>query len=122
MLSRHAGHRLADCVHGAENASKAVGGQGIVLDAEPEEISLDVGAVVMATGFDLYEPASGMNMVTVFCPAFSRLPQLIRCWTRQAPHKARSSGTASRCGTYVLSIASAADKWRGSMSPTPTVG
>jgi heterodisulfide reductase subunit A len=37
----------------------AVGGKGIDLEAKPRDISIDVGALVLATGFTPYEPAKG---------------------------------------------------------------
>lgn len=44
--------RCGECV-------AAVGGQGISLDDTPREVELATGAVILATGFDLYQPATG---------------------------------------------------------------
>ncbi|NLF07580.1 MAG: CoB--CoM heterodisulfide reductase iron-sulfur subunit A family protein [Pirellulaceae bacterium] len=63
---------------------EAVGGEGIVLDAEPEEITLDVGAVVMATGFDLYQPRQGEYGYGDL-PGVITLPQLIRLLDKTGP-------------------------------------
>ncbi len=38
---------------------EAVDHLGISLDNQPEEITIDTGAIVLATGFDLYEPSQG---------------------------------------------------------------
>lgn len=38
---------------------EATGGEGITLDAKPEEISIRTGAIIIATGYDLYEPRDG---------------------------------------------------------------
>jgi heterodisulfide reductase subunit A len=52
-------------------------GQGIVLDSEPETIELQVGAIVMATGFNPYEPRQGEYGYKQF-PEVITLPELIR--------------------------------------------
>lgn len=57
--------------------SDAVGGQGITLQAETKEVSLDAGAIVMATGFDLYQPRPDEYGYGRF-PNVITLPQLIR--------------------------------------------
>ena len=44
--------RCGDCV-------TAAGGKGIDLKSEPAEIKIEAGAIVMATGFDHYEPRVG---------------------------------------------------------------
>ena len=44
--------RCGDC-------AKAVGGKGISLDAPVERISIHTGAIVIATGHELYQPKSG---------------------------------------------------------------
>ena len=38
---------------------EALGGKGIELEAEAREIKLEAGAIILATGFDLYEPRRG---------------------------------------------------------------
>ena len=64
--------------------AEAVAGDGIALDAEPEEIALDVGAVVTATGFDLYQPRQDEYGYGVF-PGVVTLPQLIRLLDETGP-------------------------------------
>lgn len=58
-------------------ACQSVNGRGITLDAEPTEISLQVGAIVVATGFRPYEPLPGEFGYGEF-PEVVTLPQLIR--------------------------------------------
>lgn len=52
-------------------------GRGITLDATPADISLQVGAIVVATGFRSYEPLPGEFGYGAF-PEVVTLPQLIR--------------------------------------------
>jgi heterodisulfide reductase subunit A len=63
---------------------EAVGGEGIALDAQPEQIELDVGAIVLATGFDLYEPRQGEYGYGEHAEVIT-LAQLIRLLDRQGP-------------------------------------
>ena len=56
---------------------EAVGGQGITLDAEPEEVNLHTGAIIMATGFDLYQPRQNEYGYGTM-PEVITLPQMIR--------------------------------------------
>ena len=51
-IDRETCDRCGDCV-------KAVGGKGISLDDPPEFFSIHTGAVVLATGYDLYQPKPG---------------------------------------------------------------
>ena len=62
----------------------AVGDGGITLDAKPEEIALDAGAIVMATGFDLYRPQQGEYGHGLF-PGVITLAQLIRLMDKTGP-------------------------------------
>jgi heterodisulfide reductase subunit A len=63
---------------------EAVGGQAISLDAEPEEIELDVGTIVLATGFDLYEPRPGEYGYGEHAEVIT-LAQLIRLLDNEGP-------------------------------------
>ena len=63
---------------------EAVGGNGITLDAEPEEIALDTGAIVVATGFDLYQPRWAEYGYGAL-PGVITLPQLIRLLDKTGP-------------------------------------
>ena len=78
---------------------EAVDGNGITLDANSEEITLEVGAIVMATGFDLYQPHQGEfgwgehdGVVT--------LPQLIRLLDPAGP----TAGQLTRNGRPVKNV------------------
>jgi heterodisulfide reductase subunit A len=62
----------------------AIGGHGITLDAQPEEIALDVGAIVLATGFELYEPRQGEYGYGEH-PEVITLAQLIRRLDEKGP-------------------------------------
>ena len=64
--------------------AEAVGGEGITLDAEPEEITLDAGAIVMATGFGLYQPRPDEYGYGAL-PGVITLPQLIRLLDKTGP-------------------------------------
>ena len=55
----------------------AVGGNGIDLDEQPREITLRSGVIVLATGYDPYEPLYGEHGYGVF-PRVITLQQLIR--------------------------------------------
>jgi len=63
---------------------EAVGGEGITLDAKPEEITVDAGAIVMATGFDLYQPRQNEYGYGTL-PGVITLPQLIRLLDKNGP-------------------------------------
>lgn len=63
---------------------EAVGGKGIALDAEPQEIELKAGAIVLATGFDPYEPRQGEYGYGQY-PEVITLPQLYRLLNPQGP-------------------------------------
>lgn len=54
-----------------------VNGEGIVLENKPETLHLNVGAVVVATGFKPYEPRQGEYGYGEF-PEVMTLPQMIR--------------------------------------------
>ena len=55
----------------------AVGGKGIDLETQPETFELRVGALVVATGFDHYEPRPGEFGYGEY-PEVTTLPRLIR--------------------------------------------
>ncbi len=60
------------------------GGKAIKLDAQPEEIDLLVGAIVLATGFDPYEPRQGEYGYGEH-PEVITLPQLVRMLDKEGP-------------------------------------
>ena len=62
----------------------AVGGQGIDLEVQPEEIELHAGAIVLATGFDLYQPRPGEYGYGEH-PEVITLAQLIRLLDKEGP-------------------------------------
>lgn len=63
---------------------EALGGEGITLDAQPEQFELDVGAIVLATGFDLYEPRQGEYGYGEHAEVVT-LAQLIRLLDKEGP-------------------------------------
>lgn len=63
---------------------EALGDDGITLDAQPEEIDLDTGAIVLATGFDLYEPRQGEYGYGEHAEVVT-LAQLIRLLDEEGP-------------------------------------
>ena len=78
---------------------EAIGGDGIVLDAQPEEIELETGAFILATGFDSYEPQRDENGYGTF-PGVVTLPQVIRLLDRDGP----SNGKLERNGRPVRRV------------------
>ncbi len=60
------------------------GVSGIHLEEEPEEIELNVGSIVLATGFDHYEPAAGEYGYGEH-PRVITLPQFIRMLDEEGP-------------------------------------
>jgi len=63
---------------------EAIGQQAIVLDAQPEQIEMDAGAIVLATGFDLYEPKKGEYAYGEHEEVIT-LAQLIRLLDKEGP-------------------------------------
>jgi heterodisulfide reductase subunit A len=59
-------------------------GKGISLTEEPKDISLDAGVIVLATGFDHYEPSQGEYGYAEY-PEVVTLPQLIRLMDKEGP-------------------------------------
>jgi heterodisulfide reductase subunit A len=57
--------------------AEAIGGSGITLDGKCGEIGCNAGAIVVATGFDLYEPRQGEFGYGDYSEVIT-LPQLIR--------------------------------------------
>jgi heterodisulfide reductase subunit A len=78
---------------------EAVGGDLITLDAEPEEITLYVGAIVVATGFDLYQPRPGEYGYGESAGIIT-LPQLIRLLDKAGP----TGGRLARNGRTVRNV------------------
>ena len=71
------------CTH-CGRCLEAVGGKGITLKAQPEEIDLTAGAIVLATGFDLYEPRPGEYGYREHAEVIT-LAQLIRLLDKEGP-------------------------------------
>ncbi len=63
---------------------EAVGGGGIELDSQPTETDIEVGAIVVATGFDHYVPAEG-EYGYARSPRVVTLPQLHRMLDPEGP-------------------------------------
>jgi heterodisulfide reductase subunit A len=63
---------------------KAVGGRGIDLDDRPTEMDIEVGAIVVATGFNHYEPYQG-EYAYGQSPRVVTLPQLHRMLDPEGP-------------------------------------
>jgi len=62
----------------------AVGGKGIDLDEQPREISVQSGVIVLATGYDPYEPLHGEYGFGIF-PRVITLQQLVRMLDPEGP-------------------------------------
>ncbi|MFB3855186.1 MAG: CoB--CoM heterodisulfide reductase iron-sulfur subunit A family protein [Vicinamibacterales bacterium] len=62
----------------------AVGGKGITLDAQPRDVSLHSGVIVLATGYDPYEPLYGELGYGIF-PQVVTLQQLNRMLDPEGP-------------------------------------
>jgi heterodisulfide reductase subunit A2 len=67
---------------------RAVGGKGISLDDSPEVVSLHTGALVLATGYDLYQPKAG-EFGYVDHPEVVTLGQLERLLDPEGPTSGR---------------------------------
>jgi len=78
---------------------EAVGGKGITLDAQPEEIELTAGAIVLATGFDLYEPHQGEYGYGEHAEVIT-LAQLIRLLDKEGP----TGGSLQRNGKPIKNV------------------
>jgi heterodisulfide reductase subunit A len=63
---------------------EALGSQAIALDSQPEEIELEAGAIVLATGFDLYQPHQGEYGYGEHAEVIT-LAQLIRLLDKEGP-------------------------------------
>lgn len=79
---------------------EAVGGKGIVLDAEPVESEIQAGVIIVATGFTPYEPRQGEYGYGVL-PEVITLPQLIRLLDPEGP----TGGRLEWNGRKVRSVA-----------------
>ncbi len=84
--------RCGDCV-------RAVGGKGISLDDPPEFVSIHTGAVVLATGYDLYQPKPG-EFGYIDHPEVVTLGQLERLLDPEGP----TGGRLERNGKPIRSI------------------
>ncbi len=67
---------------------EAVQGKGIVLDASPQEIDIHAGAIVLATGFDTYEPHEGEFGYAEHSEVVT-LPQFVRMLDTEGPTQGR---------------------------------
>jgi heterodisulfide reductase subunit A len=81
------------------NCVEAIGGNGITLVAQPEEIELTAGAIVLATGFDLYEPHQGEYGYGEHAEVIT-LAQLIRLLDKEGP----TGGSLQRNGKPIKSV------------------
>ncbi len=64
--------------------AEAVDGKGIALEGEPEEFVVEAGVILIATGFNHYEPRVGEYGYKDF-PEVITLPQLIRLMDTEGP-------------------------------------
>jgi len=80
--------------------AEATNSKGIILYAQPEEIKLDAGAIVLATGFDNYEPRRGEFGYGEY-PQVITLPQLKRILDPEGP----TSGNLEYNGRPVKNLA-----------------
>jgi heterodisulfide reductase subunit A2 len=78
----------------------AAGGRGIDLAEQPREITVHSGGIVLATGFDPYEPMHGEYGYGIF-PRVVTLPQLIRLLDPEGP----TGGQLPRDGRAPLKVA-----------------
>jgi heterodisulfide reductase subunit A len=78
---------------------EAAGGSGISLEESPKEIRLHAGAIVLATGFDHYEPPAG-EYGYVENPQVVTLPQFIRMLDPGGP----TGGRLERDGSPVRNV------------------
>ena len=67
---------------------RAAGEEGIVLDEVPTELQVEAGVVVVATGFDPYEPRPGEYGYDEFLEVVT-LPQLVRLLDPEGPTQGR---------------------------------
>ncbi len=79
--------------------AEAVGGKGITLDAQPEEIELDAGVIVLATGFDLYQPRQGEYGYGEHAEVIT-LAQLVRLLDKEGP----TGGMLQRNGQPIKNV------------------
>ena len=67
---------------------EALDSRGITLDAPPQDIELDAGVIVLATGFDNYEPHRGEYGYADHAEVIT-LPQFIRLLDKDGPSNGR---------------------------------
>ncbi len=85
---------------------EAAGGRGISLDDKPRSAGLDVGAIVLATGFEPYEPSEGEYEYGH--PRVVTLPQLVRMLDPEGPTggKLEVEGGAVRSVSFIHCVGS----------------
>lgn len=86
------------CTH-CGKCAEVVGSKGINLEAQSEQIELDAGAIVLATGFDLYEPHQGEYGYGEHAEVIT-LAQLIRLLDKEGP----TGGMLERNGNPIKNV------------------
>jgi heterodisulfide reductase subunit A len=96
----------------------AVGGKGIDLQGEPREIELHTGVIVLATGYDPYEPLYGEYGYGIF-PQVLTLQQLIRLLDPEGPSGGRLAGNGTGPGRVAFIHCVGARQVDGVNAPGP---
>ncbi len=96
----------------------AVGGKGIDLRAEPREVELHTGVIVLATGYDPYEPLYGEYGYGIF-PQVLTLQQLIRLLDPEGPSGGHLAGNGKGPGRVVFIHCVGARQVDGVNAPGP---
>ena len=96
----------------------AVGGKGIDLAGEPREIELHTGVIVLATGYDPYEPLYGEYGYGIF-PQVLTLQQLIRLLDPEGPSGGRLAGNGAGPGRVAFIHCVGARQVDGVNAPGP---
>jgi heterodisulfide reductase subunit A2 len=96
----------------------AVGGKGIDLEGEPREIELHTGVIVLATGYDPYEPLYGEYGYGIF-PQVLTLQQLIRLLDPEGPSGGRLPGNGTGPGRVAFVHCVGARQIDGVNAPGP---
>ena len=79
---------------------EAAGGEGIALDQEPVDFEVEAGAIIVATGFDHYEPREGEFGYGQY-PEVMTLPQFTRVLDPEGP----TGGQLSWAGREIRNVA-----------------
>ena len=97
--------RCLDCAICSEcmECVRACGPGALVHGERDKELDVEVGAVVMATGFDLYDPGATASTATSATPTSSRRSSTSACSAPAAPPSARSSAASD--GSHPKKIA-----------------